>query len=434
MPKFLSRGDEITLRDGQKITVIEELGAGGQGTVYRVKVNGSNEEYALKWYFRGCIDAPKKFYNHLAENIADGAPSGAFIWAKQLTGYVEGETFGYIMRIIPRRFKSLALFLTARVRFANVRAMVNAGLNIAAAIQKLNEKGYSYKDLNDDNIFVDPNDGKVLICDTDNVTREGNLTNIIGKPNYIAPEVLRGEKMPDRYTDRHALAVILFMLLVGDHPLAGKRTVVPILTDRLDKKFFGTEPLFIFDDKDRSNAPHPALHRNALTMWKFLPSFMKDFFRRAFSQEVLLHGATNPARRPNCQEWINALMCLKSSIARCPKCGAEMFLESKQATTCYGCNTTFRAVGHLAFSGRQNFSIPIYKNILLYDYEDFINENAVILEQGSKIGLRNKSGQIWRIGTPSGEFVKKPGDVLVLGSKFKIDFGNGNVAQVVANK
>lgn len=431
MPKFLKRGQQVRLRDGRCVTIIGEINGGGQGTVYRVRLNGN--QFALKWYFLGCIDDPQKFYNHLSANIVAGAPSRAFVWPQQLTEYVAGDTFGYIMRIIPNDYKSFSSFLTANVRFINVKSMVNAALNIAAAIKKLHEKGLSYKDLHDENIFIDPTDGKVLICDTDNVTREGNPSKIIGKPNYIAPEVLRGEKMPDRYTDRHSLAVIIFMLLIGDHPLAGKRTMVPILTDRLDRKFFGTEPLFIFDKNDRSNAPHPDLHKNALNMWKFFPNFIKNFFQRAFSQDVLLNGTTHPAIRPTPQEWLNVLIRLKSSIVRCPNCGEEMFLESELPTICYSCKNISRAVGYLAFNGKQNLTVPIFKNALMYDYEDFRIETAVILERGGRFGLQNNSSQIWRITSPHCKFLKNPGEVLVLGQNFRIDFGNNISAEVKVN-
>ena len=433
--EMLKQNQQVELADGKIVTVIEKLGEGGQGHVYRVKFDDTGEEKALKWYFRNNFKDAHQFYKHLAENVKVGAPSSAFIWPEQITKWDDNESFGYIMKIIPKNFAGFSKFLIAKVGFQSLSAMVNAGLNMVQAFKALHNKGYNYQDLNDGNFSINPSDGEVLICDNDNVMGHGQYSGIMGKARYMAPEVVRGEKQPDKLTDRYSLAVILFMLFIGEHPLEGKKTNVPALTNKYDKRFFGTEPLFIFDATDDSNAPVPGLHKNA-RLWKYYPSFVKEAFQKSFSQESLLNGRGRLLE----QDWFNILVRLKSSIAKCPQCGDEIFMESDIETICG--SHKIKPAGYLNFAKRSNqaVTVPISGGVVLYDYhvsdssEDFKTVAAVIREKPGKFGLENKTNRAWTITSPNGKTVtKNSGEVAVLGADFKIDFGKGNIAKVVVN-
>lgn len=431
----LSKNQQIELNSGRTATVVGKLGEGGQGIVYRVILDDTGEERALKWYFVEQLKDARKFYNHLEENIRIGSPSTAFVWMEELTKWSDTESFGYIMKIFPAGYESFSKFLNSKVAFQSAQSMVNAGLNMVAAFKALHNKGYNYQDLNDGNFSINPQNGEVLICDNDNVMGHGENSGVLGKARYMAPEVVRGDKQPDKITDRYSLAVILFMLFIGDHPLEGQKTNVPALTNKYDKRFFGTEPLFIYDKNDNSNAPVPGLHQNALAMWKYFPSFVKEAFQISFSQESLLQGRGRLLE----QDWFNILMRLKSSIVKCPQCGEEIFLESDRETICG--KHKVKPVGYLNFDKRSNqvVTVPIFKDAALYDYhvdnsDDFKTVAAVIKEKPGKFGLENKTNRRWLIIAPDGRtFAKQSGETVVLGADFKIDFGNGNFAQVVVN-
>lgn len=74
----LRKDQRVELADGRTVTVVDKLGEGGQGIVYRVRLD-SGEERALKWFFIGNVKEPRKFYSRLEENIKKGSPSDAFI-------------------------------------------------------------------------------------------------------------------------------------------------------------------------------------------------------------------------------------------------------------------------------------------------------------------------------------------------------------------
>ena len=96
MKHEFQNGDKITLRNGEEAKVVEKLGEGGQGAVYKVKIG--IKEYALKWYHIGVIPNIKKFYKNLENNIAKGSPSDAFLWPLHLTEQA-GGSFGYVMEL-----------------------------------------------------------------------------------------------------------------------------------------------------------------------------------------------------------------------------------------------------------------------------------------------------------------------------------------------
>ena len=97
--KELQPNDLVSLTNGSKAKIIEELGRGGQGIVYLVELAG--QKMALKWY----INPPgKKFYKNLEENVAKGAPSDAFLWPEYLTVQKPKSSYGYIMKLRPQGY------------------------------------------------------------------------------------------------------------------------------------------------------------------------------------------------------------------------------------------------------------------------------------------------------------------------------------------
>ena len=83
--------------------------------------------------------------------------------------------------------------------------------------------GAKYQDISFGNLFFNPDNGDVLICDNDNVSFDNSKPGgVLGTPGFMAPEIVRGEKRPSKDTDRYSLSVLLFYLFMVNHPLEGK--------------------------------------------------------------------------------------------------------------------------------------------------------------------------------------------------------------------
>ena len=83
------KGDKLKLTTGEEISIVDKIGEGGQGAVYRVLLN--SQEYALKWYLPQYLKRLKpnykSFYKNLKYNVATGSPSPAFLWQKSRSHY-----------------------------------------------------------------------------------------------------------------------------------------------------------------------------------------------------------------------------------------------------------------------------------------------------------------------------------------------------------
>lgn len=431
--KEFQKGQRIKTVSGGELEVIQKLGEGGQGVVYKVNYNG--KPLALKWYFGNKLNNADKFYRNIQNNIKQGTPTGAFLWPLEITEYFEGS-FGYLMELRPPEYKDFSLFLLAKVHFANIEALINTALCITNGFRELHNRGYSYQDLNDGNFFVNPKTGDVLICDNDNVAPYGENLGIAGKCRYMAPEVVMGQKRPDSHTDRFSLAVVLYMLLFLNHPLEGKRTMCPCLTEELERKFYGSDPVFVWDPANDANRPVRGVHTNEIKLWPLYPAFVRKTFEKAFSREVMVGNDTT--HRVIEKEWQEVFTTLRDLTIKC-SCGSETFIDpSQQSCRCINCGKSIERPPILKVKKYHAALAPgkkLYACHVQYDSDDFKEAKGEVISSRnnpSLLGLRNDSNNTWEAILPNGSSKGYPnGQVIKLGKGIKINFGNGNVAEVI---
>ena len=431
--KEFQKGQRIKTVSGGELEVIQKLGEGGQGVVYKVNYNG--KPLALKWYFGNKLNNADKFYRNIQNNIKQGTPTGAFLWPLEITEYFEGS-FGYLMELRPPEYKDFSLFLLAKVHFANIEALINTALCITNGFRELHNRGYSYQDLNDGNFFVNPKTGDVLICDNDNVAPYGENLGIAGKCRYMAPEVVMGQKRPDSHTDRFSLAVVLYMLLFLNHPLEGKRTMCPCLTEELERKFYGSDPVFVWDPANDANRPVRGVHTNEIKLWPLYPAFVRKTFEKAFSHEVMVGNDTT--HRVIEKEWQEVFTTLRDLTIKC-SCGSETFIDpSQQSCRCINCGKSIERPPILKVKKYHAALAPgkkLYACHVQYDSDDFKEAKGEVISSRnnpSLLGLRNDSNKTWEAILPNGSSKGYPnGQVIKLGKGIKINFGNGNVAEVI---
>ena len=390
----LSPNQNVDLVSGDHATVVKELGRGGQGVVYLVDVKGT--QMALKWYSKPPADADD-FYKNLQRNIHDGAPSEAFIWPLDLSVKNNG-CFGYVMRLRPEGYEEFGRFLLAKARFKSFDAMFTAAMKICDGFKNLHRVGCSYQDLNDGNFFISPETGDVLICDNDNVVADGQKSGIRGKARYMAPEVVLGG-LPNKYSDRFSLSVVLFMLFFANHPFEGSRVSgCPCMTEDYEKKFYGSEAVFIFDPVNRYNRPVPGKHVNVLRRWPVFPGVLKDVFVQEFSQEKL----KDPTKRITESEWEPIIARARDTLVVCPHCGEETFFElAKDIKKCMDCGENIDIPQVLSISGTRD--IPLTAGSKIFIDMDTVPEAAVVNDDKGRIWLRNISSEQWRVVTHSGK-------------------------------
>lgn len=412
---------------GAPIKIVKYLAGGGQGDVYVVEYKG--EKKALKWYKNAGRD-PEAFYDNLKKNVEKGSPDNAFLWPEAVTERTEGS-FGYVMKLRPEGYYELSEFMLAReVKFLSFKAAVEACIKTVSAFRILHNNGYSYQDLNDGNFFINPKTGDVLICDNDNVAPNGTSMGVIGKPRYMAPEIVMGNALPNSQTDRFSLAVILFLTLCMNHPLEGKKALVPCLTPKEAEKLYGSEALFICDPDDKSNAPVKNIHKNVIARWECMPDYMKEAFLKAFSQQAI----KEPGRRLKELDWLKVLVRFRSDIVK-HDCGNEVFVKGAAATQCDGCRKMLQ-VNHVI--KLPEYSITAAKGSRIYrcqlgvcNADQALVPVALVVSKPDNpnvLGLKNMTANILKAVTPSGkEKQVQPQEIIPFKSGIVIEAYDGKI-------
>lgn len=122
-----------------------------------------------------------------------------------------------------------------------VRGVLDIGIQLADALDYAHRQGVIHRDVKADNIVMTGQGNRVKLTDF-GIARlrqsrsRGPETDpsIVGTPNYMAPEQVRGDPI-DQRADLYALGVLLYRLLSGRLPFARKRTrdtLNAILTER----------------------------------------------------------------------------------------------------------------------------------------------------------------------------------------------------------
>ena len=297
------------------------------------------------------------------------------------------------------------------------RTRLPAAMRICDGFMMLHRFGYSYQDLNDGNFFIDPQTGDVLICDNDNVMPQGEKSGIMGKARYMAPEIVAGG-IPDKYSDRFSLSVILFMLFYANHPFEGAKVVAcPCMTESFEKRFYGSEALFIYDPIDKSNLPVRGIHQNVIRRWPVFPQLLRDTFIEEFSKEKL----QNPSSRMIEQNWKKIISTVRDSLVVCRHCAEETFVNISNTTDkCMNCGKDVDLSRRLVINNR---SLPLINKTAIYIDEDNTPDGVVTTDSNGFMLIKNVSTETWTVETPSGKIkTVAPNEILPVKEGLKITF------------
>jgi len=418
---------------------VELLGEGGQGQVWRVTPSrGAGPDYALKWYFPDT--ATDEQWQALSRLVEGGAPDARFLWPLELARAPGKEGFGYLMGLRSDTFSSMVDVMRRAVE-PNFRTLATAGFELADGFLQLHSRGLCYLDISFGNMFVQPEDGRILICDTDNVRVDGQAASIAGTPKFMAPEVIRDLlanriPRPNRKTDLFSLSVLLFYMFMMHHPFEGRREAeIACLDADAQNQLYGADPVFIFSPEDQSNRPDPGLHPNPLAFWPIYPQFLRDLFIRAFTM-----GVDNPDDgRVQESEWRKAMANLRDAITNCSGCGLENFLDpmdpdGREARACWNCGAGLVNQARLTVEGIRGRVVALNADTYLFphhiegDRYNFRQPLAVVDRHPHNPeiwGLKNLSTTTWKAIMPDDKrWDVPPGRSVTLTPDVRIEFGS----------
>jgi phosphoserine phosphatase RsbU/P len=196
--------------------LLEKLGEGGMGVVFRARDTRLGREVALKFLPASLVSDEVHRQRMIREARAAAALSHPSICAVYELGDADGQPYIAMAIAEGRDLQSVLRSGSIDVKEA-IRMVMDVGRGIAVA----HAKGVIHRDIKPANVML-RDDGQVMILDF-GLARTADASSLtssgmyIGTMMYMSPEQLTGEAV-DQRTDIWALGVMLYELLTGVLP------------------------------------------------------------------------------------------------------------------------------------------------------------------------------------------------------------------------
>tara|TARA_B100000609_G_scaffold199620_1_gene205063 strand:+ start:7278 stop:8663 length:1386 start_codon:yes stop_codon:yes gene_type:complete len=215
--------------------LIEKIGRGGYGAVYRALQTVLDEDVAIKILHQDYLvdDVVIKRFNREAKALARLNHSGVVrvldfglfegIGFYLVMNYLEGENLSKLVgkKVSPSLQNGLPL---ERVK--------DIALQICDVLAYIHKEGILHRDLKPDNIFLDRRSGRervqlidfgiVTLEDDERLTKTGHYA---GTMRYAAPEQFKDERDYDHRVDLYAFGIILHLMICGHEPFEKEKGI-----------------------------------------------------------------------------------------------------------------------------------------------------------------------------------------------------------------
>ncbi|MCX7665364.1 MAG: serine/threonine protein kinase [Gemmataceae bacterium] len=221
--------------------LLDRIGEGGMGEVYRAKHQRMGREVAIKIIRREKLDNPdavKRFHREIRvaaqlshENIVMAYDADQFgdnhFYAME---YVNGPTLSHLVR---------------EQGPLSVEKACNYIRQAALGLQHAHEKGMVHRDIKPSNLLLGPSE-VIKILDMglaraesqnlgDSVNRITQDGLVVGTPDYLSPEQARNPSLADTRSDIYSLGCTFYFLLTGEPPFVGGTPTEKLLRHATEK-------------------------------------------------------------------------------------------------------------------------------------------------------------------------------------------------------
>lgn len=232
------------------LDIIELIGAGGMGAVYRARQTGLDRQVALK-ILPEEFDHDIKFalrFTREARTLAKlSHPNIVSVYE---FGKVE-ETYFFLMDFID----GTTLRDVVQASQLDPQHALTIVPYLCDALQYAHDKGVVHRDIKPENILI-AKDGSVKIADfglsriLGNESQHEQLTathQVMGTPRYMAPEQLEGAHGVDHRADIYSLGVVIYEMLTGELPIGrfevpSKKAQIDVRLDEVVLRTLEKEP------------------------------------------------------------------------------------------------------------------------------------------------------------------------------------------------
>jgi hypothetical protein len=203
--------------------LVQQLGEGGMGAVYRAVQPAIGAEVAIKVLHATGESQALAVQRFLLEAQAVNRVRHPNLVRIVDTGYLADRRPYLVMELLD------GIALADAIGQIPSELACDAAAEALDALDAVHERGIIHRDLKPANVFLG-RDGRVVVLDfgvaklVDSADgRAAASTGLVGTPEYMAPEQIRSEPL-DRRTDVYAMGVLLYEAITGKRPFAATAT------------------------------------------------------------------------------------------------------------------------------------------------------------------------------------------------------------------
>jgi len=200
--------------------ILEKLGEGGMGVVYKAQDTKLKRIVALKFLPRELLRDSKSKSRFVHEAQAASALNHPNITTIHEIDEVEGECFISMEYIEGKSIKELI-----KDQKLSIEEILKIAIQIAEGLSKAHQKEIVHRDIKSDNILI-TRDGLAKIMDfglakLKGVTKLTKTGSTIGTLQYMSPEQAQGIEV-DQRSDIFSFGVVLYEMITGQLPFKGE--------------------------------------------------------------------------------------------------------------------------------------------------------------------------------------------------------------------
>jgi hypothetical protein len=280
----------------QDFELLDEIGRGGMGVVYRAYQPSLDRIVAIKMLLPGSASAESLRRFRTEASVAAGlqhpgvvAIHEVGVWQGQpyiVMDLVEGESFAE--RIASRRGQSV-----------DVRQVARWMCEIADAVQHAHEHGILHRDLKPSNVLIDDR-GRARVTDFGlakhlGVGEQTLPGQVLGSPSFMPPEQAGGRGPVSARSDVYALGATLYQGLTGNPPFQGE-TPSAVLHDLFTRDPVPPRRLVAAVPRDLETICLKCLEKDPARRYESAAAFANDLRRFLDGDPIVARPRGTPER------------------------------------------------------------------------------------------------------------------------------------------
>ena len=277
--------------------ILEEIGRGGMGVIYRARQRHSRRIVALKRILSCHADSRETLLRFRRE-----AQAAAKLDHPNILPIYEVSESEEGLPFFSMKFAGAGSLLEAAPELrGEPRRAVALMAKVARAVQYAHSQGILHRDLKPGNILLDGH-SEPLVSDfglAKWLEPTGDLTrtpSIFGTPGYIAPEQVNGsEGNLTPAADVYSLGAVLFHLLTGRPPFVGEHAlkVIQLATEKPAPKLRSLAPTL---DRDLETICAKCLERDPHARYRSAGELAEDLERWLHGHSIVARPVPPPVR------------------------------------------------------------------------------------------------------------------------------------------